>query len=276
MMLPRHIAIIMDGNGRWARLRKLPRMAGHQAGMETLRRIVRHAGQKKLEWLTLYAFSSENWRRPAEEVGSLLALLKLFVRRDLRDLRHNNVKIKIIGDRCNLAADIIALLHEAEEQTKANNGLNLIVAFNYGSRNELVRVAARLAEKAVSGALAPGNIDEALFAAHMDTAGIPDPDLIIRTGGDMRLSNFLLWQAAYAELSFVPCFWPDFSVQDFDAALDAYCKRERRFGRLLSHSAENEQNAVFSDPMAGHNRHAAREAAEMDRTKQRHYSVKKA
>jgi len=276
-MLPRHIAIIMDGNGRWARARKLPRLAGHQAGMETLRRIVRHAGQKKLEWLTLYAFSSENWRRPAAEVGSLLALLKLFIRRDLHDLQQNNVKIKIIGDRGALSADIAALLHEAEEQTKANNGLNLIVAFNYGSRNELVRVAARLAAKALSGALEPAAIDEECFAAQLDTALIPDPDLIIRTGGDMRLSNFLLWQAAYAELSFVPCFWPDFSVQDFDTALAAYCKRERRFGRLLPRPGEHEQKAAFAEPEPGcYNGRVAQIQAAADEREQYPYSAKKA
>jgi len=231
-MIPRHIAIIMDGNGRWAAARQLPRAAGHQAGMETLRKIVRHAAERGVDWLTLYAFSSENWLRPAEEVASLLALLKMFIRRDLQKLQRDNVRIRIIGERAHLSADIAALLAEAEEKTQANNGLNLVVAFNYGSRNELARAARQLAEQAAAGAIMPQEITEQSFAAALDTAGMPDPDLIIRTGGEIRLSNFLLWQAAYAELSFVSCFWPAFSTGDFDAALAAYAKRERRFGGL--------------------------------------------
>lgn len=283
-MLPRHIAIIMDGNGRWARARNLPRIAGHHAGMETLRKIVRHARQKNLQWLTVYAFSSENWLRPAEEVGSLLALLKIFIRHDLTELQRGNVKIKIIGDRSGLAADIIALLQQAEEQTKANSGLNLVVAFNYGSRNEIIRAAAALAEKTARGAVAPNEIDEALFAAETDTAAMPDPDLIIRTGGEIRLSNFLLWQAAYAELSFVPCFWPDFSARDFDAALAAYGKKERRFGGLLPRAAIAEAktegaartaaDAIYSLSPQNHSPMPA--ADETPASKQNRYSGKKA
>jgi len=237
-MLPRHIAIIMDGNGRWAAARRLPRAAGHQAGMETLRKIVRHAGERGIDWLTLYAFSSENWLRPAEEVASLLALLKIFIRRDLQKLQGDNVRIRIIGDRAHLSADIAVLLGEAEEKTRANNGLNLVVAFNYGSRNELARATRYLAEQAASGKIAPQAITEESIAAALDTSGMPDPDLIIRTGGEIRLSNFLLWQAAYAELSFVPCFWPAFSPADFDAALAAYARRERRFGGLKPQPVE--------------------------------------
>lgn len=248
-MLPRHVAIIMDGNGRWAGARRLPRAAGHRAGMETLREVVRHAAHKGIEWLTLYAFSSENWLRPAEEVGSLLSLLKIFIRRDLQALRRDKVRIRIIGDRSDLSAEILALLHEAEEETRHNTGLNLIVAFNYGSRNELARVAQKLAAQAAAGALAPKDIDEKLFAEYLDTASQPDPDLIIRTGGEIRLSNFLLWQAAYAELSFVPCYWPAFTIADFDAALAAYGKRERRFGRLLPLREEGgeQKGAEISD-----------------------------
>lgn len=251
-MLPRHIAIIMDGNGRWASSRNLPRIAGHRAGMEVLRKIVRHAQRKKIEWLTLYAFSSENWLRPAEEVGSLLALLKLFILRDLQDLQRDNVRIKIIGSRVDLSADISSLLDNAEKRTEANTGLNLVVAFNYGSRNEIVRTARLLAKKVASGIFSADDIDEKCFAGCMDTGNMPDPDLIIRTGGDIRLSNFLLWQAAYAEFSFMPCFWPDFSSKDFDDALDIYYKRERRFGRLnpetseLSAPAGNE-TSVFAE-----------------------------
>jgi len=231
-MLPCHIAIIMDGNGRWARARKLPRTAGHKAGMETLRTIVRHAGSLGLQWLTLYAFSSENWSRPADEVERLLSLLKLFVHRDLADLHKHNVRVHVIGERENLAEDVIALLGEAETRTAENTGLNLVVAFNYGGRNEIVRAVRKIAAGVAAGKIIENDIDEQLVASRMDTALVPDPDLIIRTSGEMRLSNFLLWQAAYSELSFIPCFWPDFSVANFDAAVAGFYRRERRFGML--------------------------------------------
>jgi len=231
-MLPRHIAIVMDGNGRWAAARHLPRVMGHKAGAANLHKIVRRAGEKGIEWLTLFAFSSENWQRPAEEVESLLSLLKLFIRRDLQDLHSENVRIRIIGERLHLSPDILALLEEAEKRTQANTGLNLVVAFNYGGRDEIVRAAQKLAEKAAGGMLHPEDISETMFAASLDTAGMPDPDLVIRTGGDIRISNFMLWQIAYAELSFFSCFWPDFSENDFDNAIAVYAKRERRFGRL--------------------------------------------
>lgn len=232
VMLPYHIAIIMDGNGRWARARKLPRAAGHKAGMETLRTIVCHAGSIGLQWLTLYAFSSENWSRPADEVERLLSLLKLFIHRDLADLHKNNVRVRVIGERSNLAEDIVALLSEAETLTAENTGLNLVVAFNYGGRNEIVRAVRKIAADIAAGKITDSDINDQLLASHMDTALMPDPDLIIRTSGEMRLSNFLLWQAAYSELSFVPCFWPDFSIADFDTAVAGFYMRERRFGRL--------------------------------------------
>lgn len=231
-MIPRHIAIIMDGNGRWAHKRRLPRVAGHRAGMETLRRIVKHAGDIDLQWLTLYAFSSENWSRPADEVAHLLSLLRLFIRRDLVDLHKSNVRIRIIGERSNLNAELIALLSEAETLTIANTGLNLAIAFNYGARNEIVRAMQKIAGKIAAGLIEPEALNDELITAHLDTAGMPDPDLIIRTSGEMRLSNFLLWQAAYAEFSFLPCLWPDFSVADFDAAIANFHCRERRFGAL--------------------------------------------
>lgn len=231
-MLPRHIAIIMDGNGRWACARKLPRAAGHKAGMETLRTIVRYAGSIGLPWLTLYAFSLENWSRPVEEVERLLSLLKLFIHHDLADLRNNNIRIHVIGERDSLTQDIVALLHEAETVTADNTGLNLVVAFNYGGRNEIVRAVRKIAADVAAGEIAGADINDQLLASYMDTAFMPDPDLIIRTSGEMRLSNFLLWQAAYSELSFVPCFWPDFSIADFDAAIAGFYRRERRFGTL--------------------------------------------
>lgn len=232
MTLPRHIAIIMDGNGRWASARKLPRLAGHQAGMQALRGVVAHAADIGLEWLTVYAFSSENWSRPVEEVNHLLSLLKLFIKRDLAQLHERNVRVRMIGARENLADDIGALLDKAENLTAGNSGLNLVVAFNYGARDEIVRAARALVQDVQTGKLQTAQINAQSFAERLDTVDIPDPDFIIRTSGEMRLSNFLLWQAAYAELSFVPCYWPDFSAQDFDAAIAAFCGRERRFGAL--------------------------------------------
>jgi len=231
-MLPRHVAIIMDGNGRWAANRGESRLAGHRAGVDALRAIVRHADKIGIKWLTLYAFSSENWTRPAVEVTHLFGLLKLFIRHDLKLLSNKNIKIRVIGARDNLEEDIQALLTQAENMTMANEGLNLVVAFNYGARGEIVRAVRKIGEAVTAGKLDPQTITEENFATHLDTAGIPDPDLIIRTSGEMRLSNFLLWQAAYAEFYFVPCLWPDFSPQDFDCVLDDFCRRERRFGKI--------------------------------------------
>jgi len=231
-VLPRHVAVIMDGNGRWAQNRGQSRLVGHRAGVEALRAIVRHADTIGIKWLTLYAFSSENWTRPAVEVTHLFGLLKLFIRHDLKRLSNKNIKIRVIGERDNLEGDIQALLTQAEDMTAANDGLNLVVAFNYGGRGEIVRAARKIAEAAVAGKLDPQAIGEESFAAHLDTVGIPDPDLIIRTSGEMRLSNFLLWQAAYAEFCFVPCLWPDFSPQDFDSVLADFCRRDRRFGKI--------------------------------------------
>jgi undecaprenyl diphosphate synthase len=230
--LPRHVAIIMDGNGRWARARGLPRVEGHRRGVKALREIVRHAGEIGLDVLTLYSFSSENWSRPVEEVSELLNLLRLFIRRDLAELHRNNVRVSVIGERANLPRDIASLLVEAETTTAGNTGLHLVVAFNYGSRNEIVRAVRRIAADVASGLLTPDAVDERALATRLDTAGIPDPDLIIRTSGEERLSNFLLWQAAYSEFVFVDTLWPDFAPADFDAALDTYLSRERRFGGL--------------------------------------------
>ncbi len=228
--VPRHVAIIMDGNGRWAQARGLPRTEGHRKGMETVRRIIRHASRRGIAHLTLYSFSSENWRRPAEEVGFLMGLLKYFIRRDLAELHAENVHISVIGERDDLAPDIAGLLCEAETLTQANTGLHLVIAFNYGSRDEIVRAARRLAEKAVRGEITPAAIDRAALAGELFTAGIPDPDLVVRTSGEERLSNFLMWQAAYSELVFSPVLWPDFDEAAFDAAIDEYNGRERRFG----------------------------------------------
>ncbi len=235
MTTPAHVAIIMDGNGRWAKARGLPRVAGHRAGVEALRQAVRAAGEMGIVWLTVYAFSSENWSRPKSEVSDLMGLLKLFIRRDLAELHQSGVRVRIIGDRTGLASDIRALLDEAETLTRNNSALNLVIAFNYGSRDEIVRTARKIAEAAVAGQLDPAAITAESFSTFLDTAEIPDPELIIRTSGELRLSNFLLWQAAYSELVFLPCLWPDFSRDDFEGALQAFANRERRFGGVTAH-----------------------------------------
>lgn len=231
-MKPAHIAIIMDGNGRWAKARGLPRSLGHRAGVEALRRTVEAVAELGIPWLTLYAFSSENWSRPAEEVSDLMGLLKLFIRRDLARLHEQGVRVRVIGARDGLSADVAALIDEAETVTRGNGRLNLVIAFNYGGRDEIVRAARRLAAAAASGAITPAAIDETAFASRLDTAGIPDPDLVIRTSGEMRLSNFLPWQTAYAELVFQPCLWPDFTKQHLVEAIAEYATRERRFGAV--------------------------------------------
>ena len=230
--VPAHVAIIMDGNGRWAARRGLPRVEGHRRGVEAVRRAVRSAIDCGVRYLTIYSFSSENWRRPPTEVADLMGLLKLFVLRDLAELHGNNVRVRIIGERAGLSPDIAGLLDEAERRTKANTGLTLVVAFNYGGRQEILRAVRRLAEAVAAGQLAPSAIDFDAMAGALDTTGIPDPDLVIRTSGEQRLSNFLTWQTAYAEYVIVPEFWPDFDDDAFRAALDEYHRRDRRFGGL--------------------------------------------
>jgi len=232
--LPRHVAIIMDGNGRWARARGLPRVEGHRRGVDALRRIVRHAGDRGIEVLTLFSFSSENWSRPPDEVRDLMALLHRFVRRDLAELRAANVRVRVIGAREGLDDGIRRLLDEAESETRGNDGLTLVIAFNYGGRDEITRAARRLAEDVAAGRIAPAAVDAGALAARLDTAGLPDPDLVIRTSGEIRVSNFLLWQAAYSEFVFLPTCWPDFAAADFDAAIADYRGRERRFGGLVT------------------------------------------
>lgn len=229
---PRHVAVIMDGNGRWAAARGLPRTAGHRAGVERVREAVRTAHEVKIEYLTLFAFSSENWNRPKEEVSDLMSILRFFIRKDLAELHRENVRLKVIGCRQSIQSDIRALLDEAEERTRENTGVTLVIAFNYGARDELARAARRIAEAAQSGRLDPATINELTLSAFVDTAGIPDPDLVIRTSGEKRLSNFLLWQAAYSEFVFMPCLWPDFDRAAFLEALEEYAQRDRRFGAL--------------------------------------------
>jgi undecaprenyl diphosphate synthase len=235
--IPAHIAIIMDGNGRWAQARGLPRAAGHRAGVEALRKTVRNVGESGVKWLTLYAFSSENWSRPASEISDLMGLLKLFIRRDLADLHRNGVRVRMIGGRETLEPDIRQLIDDAEALTRANDAMNLVIAFNYGSRDEIVRAARHLAQLAAGGHLDPQSITPEMLSGALDTSDMPDPDLIIRTSGEQRLSNFLLWQAAYSEFVFLPCFWPDFDRGELDRALAVFAARERRFGTVDARGA---------------------------------------
>jgi undecaprenyl diphosphate synthase len=233
---PVHVGVIMDGNGRWAARRGLPRIEGHRRGLEALRETVRAAIEFGLDYLTVYSFSMENWNRPVQEIDDLMGLLKRFIHNDLNELHKSGVKVKMIGARANLKADIRALLDEAEDRTKANSRFTLIVAFNYGSRQEIAAAARALAEEVAAGHIKSCEIDETLFARHLDTAGIPDPDLIIRTSGEQRLSNFLMWQAAYSEFVFLQMHWPDFDRQAFSAALAEFSARERRFGGVTGQS----------------------------------------
>jgi undecaprenyl diphosphate synthase len=235
--LPAHIAIIMDGNGRWASKRLMPRFEGHRRGVEALRRTVRAASDLGIRYLTLYSFSSENWSRPRTEVDYLMGLLKRFVRNDLAELHANNVRVRIIGERIGLEGEIADLLVEAENLTASNSGLTLVVAFNYGARQEIVYAARQLAEMVALGTLRPEEITPELFASKLHTSDIPDPDLVIRTSGEQRLSNFLLWQAAYAEFVFLPLLWPDFDRAALEAALAEYKARDRRYGAVSQPAA---------------------------------------
>lgn len=225
--LPRHVAIIMDGNGRWAKRRHLPRAAGHKAGVEAVRAVTRAARAMGIEALTLYAFSSENWRRPAEEIGDLMGLLKFFIRHDLAELVRENVRLRVLGDYRRFAGDVVALVDDALARTAGNSGPILAIALNYGAQAELAAAARRLA-----GRLPPEAIDEAAIEAELETRDLPPLDLLVRTSGEQRLSNFLLWQAAYAELLFVETLWPDFGADDLAAAVDAFARRQRRYGGL--------------------------------------------
>jgi undecaprenyl diphosphate synthase len=228
--VPRHVAIIMDGNGRWAAKRGLPRAAGHRAGAEAVRKTLRAAGEAGVEVLTLYAFSSENWRRSDEEIADLKGLLAYYVDKELESLDREGVRLQLIGDPSPFGRNLVERLQRAVERTAANERLTLVVALNYGARSEIAAAARKLATEAVAGAIDPATIDEPAMSGALDTAGFPDPDLLIRTSGEMRLSNFLLWQAAYAELLFVDTLWPDFDEAAFKQALAEFAGRQRRFG----------------------------------------------
>jgi undecaprenyl diphosphate synthase len=230
--LPRHVAIIMDGNGRWARKRHLPRAAGHGAGVLTVRNIVRAATDIGLENLTLYAFSSENWKRPHSEVAHLMGLFRSYFQDDIEELVQRNVHMRVIGNRLRAESDILRMIQDGERRTASNTGLNLTFAFDYGSKEEIAAAAREMAREAARGELDPESITPEFMSERLLTRGLPDPDLIIRTSGERRLSNFLLWQSAYSEFAFVDTLWPDFSRADFFAALEAYALRERRFGAV--------------------------------------------
>ncbi len=227
---PVHIAIIMDGNGRWATARGLPRAAGHRQGAEAVRAAVKECISLGIRYLTLFAFSSENWKRPANEVDALMSLLRLYIRQEIKELNRSGVRVRFIGAREALANDIIQLVEHAESTTRQNDRLTLTIALNYGGRAEIVRGVRDLAAKVKAGDLDPAAIDEAMLASHLASADLPDPDLIIRTSGEQRLSNFLLWQSAYSELLFLPTLWPDFDAAALGEAVRIFAGRERRFG----------------------------------------------
>ena len=233
---PTHVAIIMDGNGRWAKARGLPRTAGHRQGIETVRRVVSCASNLGVGYLTLFGFSSENWRRPSTEIDDLMGLLRRYLQSEITKLHEKRVRLRVIGERTRLPFDIVRLITDAEQLTDDNPGLNLTVALSYGGRQEIVAAARRLAARAVAGNLDPDDLDETLFSGELATVGIPDPDLLIRTSGEQRLSNFLLWQLAYSELVFIDRLWPDFSEEDFTHAIHEFLQRDRRYGAAVGSS----------------------------------------
>jgi undecaprenyl diphosphate synthase len=228
--LPRHIAIIMDGNGRWAMSRGLPRIAGHRRGAEAVRRTLVAAGELGIPYLTLFGFSSENWKRPHDEVDDLMGLLRHYLRGEIAELHKHGVRLRVIGDLGRLSADLVTLIANAEALTRDNRGVNLTIALSYGGRAEIVAAARAIAAEAAAGRLAVESVDEDLIAGHLFTAELPDPDLLIRTSGEQRISNFLLWQCAYAELVFTKTLWPDFGRSDLEQAIADYSGRERRYG----------------------------------------------
>jgi undecaprenyl diphosphate synthase len=230
--VPRHVVIIMDGNGRWAKRRGLPRVSGHKAGVDTLRNIVEICAVKKIEALTVYAFSSENWKRPGPEVSRLLELFMTSLKKEVDDLNRNNVRLRFIGELEVFPSRLQSQMAKATKKTEANTGLQLSVAINYGGRWDITNAFRQLAGEIVAGKISMDEINEALIASRVSLADLPEPDLFIRTGGEMRISNYLLWQLAYTELYFTECLWPDFDVEEFNAALSWYAGRERRFGRI--------------------------------------------
>lgn len=232
--VPRHVAVIMDGNGRWARQRGLPRAAGHRKGVEAVRNAIEAAGDLGIEVLTLFSFSAENWRRPVDEIDTLMGLLRRYLQAELAEMHARGVRFRMIGERDRLPADIVKLIDDAEATTEDNDKLTLVLALNYGGRQDIARAARNLAESVHRGLLRPEAIDDELFASYLSTVGLPDPDLLIRTSGEQRISNFLLWQMAYTEFVFVDKYWPDFSKEDLAGAVEAFAGRDRRYGSIKS------------------------------------------
>lgn len=230
MVIPRHVALILDGNGRWAKKRGLPRTMGHKEGCVTVEKTVEIAARLGIEYLTVYGFSTENWKRSAEEVGALMQLFRYYMVRLLKIASANNVRVRMIGDRRRFDRDIIEGINRLESETRENTGLTFVIAVNYGGRDEITRAVRRLAEDCAAGSLRAEDVTEATVASYLDTAGMPDPDLLIRTSGELRLSNYLLWQLAYTEIFVTDCLWPDFNQEELEKAILAYNKRERRFG----------------------------------------------
>lgn len=231
--VPKHVAIIMDGNGRWAKSRGLPRVAGHKRGADAVRRAVKSAGELGVRYLTLFGFSSENWKRPLDEITDLMALLRNYLRSEIAELHKQGVRVRVIGDRARLAPDIVTLIEQAERTTEANTQLDFIIALSYGARAEIARAARALAHAAKAGEIDPETIGEADIAKYLYTSDIPDPDLLVRTSGEKRISNFLLWQAAYTEFVFLDVLWPDFDRAHFEAAIAEFGKRDRRYGAIV-------------------------------------------
>lgn len=230
MVVPRHVALILDGNGRWAKKRGLPRTMGHKEGCVTVEKTVEIAARMGIEYLTVYGFSTENWKRSAEEVGALMQLFRYYMVRLLKIASANNVRVRMIGDRSRFEKDIIEGINRLESGTKENTGLTFVIAVNYGGRDEIARAAKKLAADCAAGAVKADEVTEGLLASYLDTAGMPDPDLLIRTSGEIRLSNYLLWQLAYTEIYVTDCLWPDFNKEELEKAILAYNKRDRRFG----------------------------------------------
>jgi len=240
--IPKHIAIIMDGNGRWAKNRLMPRFAGHKAGVEAVRGVVEQCAKLGVKVLTLFAFSSENWRRPAKEVGLIMELLHTALGREVKRLHENNVQLRFIGDKSVFSEKLQSRLREGEEATKSNTGLTLVVAINYGGKWDISHAARLMAQQVKDGNISVDDIDEKLFASYLSSCDLPDPDLFIRTGGEKRISNFLLWQLAYSEMFFTETLWPDFNEHTLSQALESFAQRQRRFGRT-SEQVEEELGA---------------------------------
>jgi undecaprenyl diphosphate synthase len=232
-IIPSHVAIIMDGNGRWAEARGLPRIAGHREGAAAVKLTIESAIKYGVRYLTLFSFSSENWKRPLDEVNGLMGLLRRYLRSEIAELHKNGVRLRVIGERLDLASDIVNLIEDCERQTVNNTTLDLVIALSYGSRKELTNAFKIIAQKSISGDIIVDEIDETTISRHLESGDIPDPDLLIRTSGEKRISNFLLWQLAYAELIFVDCLWPDFSEEEFENAISEFSRRERRFGTTI-------------------------------------------